>query len=221
MNILCAGAAQGLVKALQGVFLELTGAKVEVRFGAVGAMKEALLAGEPCDVMIVTEAMISSLQADGRLGQSWAWAIVGEGPAASRLRRRLAPAMAPHVHFAGRVPDSLLHALYERADLFVHPTHYEGSSLVTLEAMAHGRAVVATRAGGIPDKVQDGVTGLLVEPGDPAGLASALGGLAQDRPRREAMGGAGRQRVRAAFAWNVLIDRTLALYEDLCRQARA
>ncbi|MGJ7507713.1 molybdate ABC transporter substrate-binding protein [Variovorax sp. GT1P44] len=67
MNILCAGAAQGLVKALQGVFLELTGAKVEGRFGAVGAMKEALLAGEACDVMIVTETMIAALQAEGRL----------------------------------------------------------------------------------------------------------------------------------------------------------
>jgi glycosyltransferase involved in cell wall biosynthesis len=166
-------------------------------------------------------AALAALHADGRLGQSWVWAIVGEGPAAAGLRRRLAPAMAPHVHFAGRVPDSLLHALYERADLFVHPTHYEGSSLVTLEAMAHGRAVVATRAGGIPDKVQDGVTGLLVEPGDRAGLAAALGGLAPDRPRREAMGGAGRRRVREAFAWDVLIDRTLALYDDLCQRARA
>ncbi len=67
MNILCAGAAQGLVKALQGVFLELTGAKVEGRFGAVGAMKEALLAGEPCDVMIVTAAMVAQLQDERRL----------------------------------------------------------------------------------------------------------------------------------------------------------
>jgi molybdate transport system substrate-binding protein len=70
MNILCAGAAQGLVKALQGVFLELTGAKIEGRFGAVGAMKEALLAGEPCDVMVVTAAMIADLQAEGRLVRS-------------------------------------------------------------------------------------------------------------------------------------------------------
>ena len=69
MNILCAGAAQGLVRALQGVFLELTGAKVEGRFGAVGAMKEALLAGEPCDVMIVTAAMVADLQAERRLVQ--------------------------------------------------------------------------------------------------------------------------------------------------------
>ena len=67
MNILCAGAAQGLVKALQGVFLELTGAKVEGRFGAVGAMKEALLAGEPCDVMVVTAPMVAELQGERRL----------------------------------------------------------------------------------------------------------------------------------------------------------
>jgi hypothetical protein len=123
--------------------------------------------------------------------------------------------------FAGRVPDSLLHALYERADLFVHPTHYEGSSLVTLEAMAHGRAVVATRAGGIPDKVQDGITGLLVEPGAPAGLASALGGLAQDRPAPRGHGWRRPPARARSVRWNVLIDRTLALYEDLCRQARA
>jgi glycosyltransferase involved in cell wall biosynthesis len=166
-------------------------------------------------------AALTALQAEGRLGGAWAWVIVGEGPAAARLRSGLAPAVASHVHFAGRVDDALLYALYERADLFVHATRYEGSSLVTLEAMAHGRAVVATRAGGIPDKVKDGVTGLLVEPGDRAGLAAAIGALAGDGGRREAMGGAGRRCVADTFAWSVLIDRTLALYEELCREARA
>jgi molybdate transport system substrate-binding protein len=83
MNILCAGAAQGLVKALQGVFLELTGAKVDGRFGAVGAMKEALLAGEACDVMIVTEAMISALQSEGRL-------LPGSQAALGRVRTGIA-----------------------------------------------------------------------------------------------------------------------------------
>ena len=166
-------------------------------------------------------AAMASLHAQGRLGQAWAWVIVGEGPGSARLRRGLSPAVAAHVHFAGRVEDSLLHALYARADLFVHPTHYEGSSLVTLEAMAHGRAVVATRAGGIPDKVTDGVTGLLVEPADRPGLAAALGELALDRARREAMGAAGRRRAQDAFAWTVLIDRTLALYDELQREGRA
>ena len=166
-------------------------------------------------------AALAALQAEGRLGANWAWVIVGEGPGAARLRGGLATGVAPHVHFAGRVEDSLLHALYERADLFVHPTHYEGSSLVTLEAMAHGRAVVATRAGGIPDKVKDGVTGLLVEPADRAGLAAAIAALAGDGGRRTAMGLAGRRCVGDTFAWSVLIERTLALYEELCREARA
>ena len=67
LHILCAGAAQGLVKALQPQFEAGSGATLQARFGAVGAMKEALLAGEPCDVIIVTEAMIDALCSDGRL----------------------------------------------------------------------------------------------------------------------------------------------------------
>jgi molybdate transport system substrate-binding protein len=67
LNVLCAGAAQGLVKALHARFERETGTQLQVRFGAVGAMKEALLGGEPCDVMIVTEAMILALQSTGDL----------------------------------------------------------------------------------------------------------------------------------------------------------
>lgn len=67
LHFLCAGAAQGLVKALQAQFCALHGVTLEGRFGAVGAMKEALLAGEPCDLMIVTESMIDALCASGDL----------------------------------------------------------------------------------------------------------------------------------------------------------
>ena len=67
LHLLCAGAAQGLVKAMQTTFTEQTGVPLQARFGAVGAMKEALLAGEPCDVMIVTDAMIETLAASGDL----------------------------------------------------------------------------------------------------------------------------------------------------------
>ncbi|MGE0313522.1 MAG: molybdate ABC transporter substrate-binding protein [Lautropia sp.] len=67
LKILCAGAAQGLVKALQPAFTQASGAGVSGRFGAVGAMKEALLAGEPCDLMIVTDAMIDTLVDSGAL----------------------------------------------------------------------------------------------------------------------------------------------------------
>jgi glycosyltransferase involved in cell wall biosynthesis len=97
----------------------------------------------------------------------------------------------------------------------VHPTRYEGSSLVTLEAMAHGRPVVATRAGGIPDKVRDGQTGRLVAPGDVDGLAAALADLAADPSRRQEMGRRGRARAEADFAWERIIERVLALYRSL------
>jgi len=167
-----------------------------------------------------TLAALVALHAEGRLGRNWAWVIAGEGPEGRRLRDTVPAALAGRVHFAGAVSESLLHALYERADVFVHATHYEGSSLVTLEAMAHGRAVVATRAGGIPDKVSDGVTGLLVPPADRPALRAALASLALDRTRREAMGTAGRRRVAAEFSWSVLVDRTLALYDELRAEAR-
>ena len=68
LNFLCAGASQGLVKALQERFSAATGATLQGHFGAVGALKEALLGGAPCDVMIVTDAMVVALQAAGALG---------------------------------------------------------------------------------------------------------------------------------------------------------
>lgn len=67
LHLLSGGAAQGLVKALQPMFAERTGAALQARFGAVGAMREALLAGAPCDVMIVTQVMVDALATGGRL----------------------------------------------------------------------------------------------------------------------------------------------------------
>ena len=67
LHLLCAGAAQGVVKALQPRLLGATGAQLNARFGAVGAMKEALLAGEPCDLMVVTGKMVDELVASGAL----------------------------------------------------------------------------------------------------------------------------------------------------------
>jgi glycogen(starch) synthase len=121
------------------------------------------------------------------------------------------------VHLPGRVSDSELHAWYEAADLFVHPTLYEGSSLVTLEAMAHRRAVVATTAGGLPDKVHPGVSGWLVPPGDASALAAAISGALGEPGRLPAMGIAGRAIVERDFSWEVAGAATLRFYEDLLR----
>jgi glycogen synthase len=80
-----------------------------------------------------------------------------------------------------------------------------------LEAMAHGRPVVATRVGGIPDLVEDGVTGLLVEPGDRDALRAALERLLADPELRRRMGREARRRVRRC-SWDAVAARTLEAY---------
>ena len=116
---------------------------------------------------------------------------------------------------AGRLPDRELHAWYEAADLFVHPTLYEGSSLVTLEAMAHRRAVVATTRAACPTRCGRGVNGWLVPPGDPSALAAAISGALGDPARLPAMGLAGRAIVEREFSWDAAGAATLRLYADL------
>ncbi|HUK63206.1 MAG TPA: glycosyltransferase family 4 protein, partial [Dongiaceae bacterium] len=112
----------------------------------------------------------SGLTRDAR---SWRWVLVGDGPFRGSVERAIDSAgVRARVLLAGRTSEADLHAWYEAATLFVHPTLYEGSSLVTLEAMAHRKAVVATLAGGLPDKVRPGTSGWLVAPSDAPALAS-------------------------------------------------
>ena len=160
-------------------------------------------------------AALARLQGVAALPARWAWVVAGEGPDRRALERRARADLAGHAYFLRGVGSATLHALYARADVFVHAPRYEGSSLVTLEAMAHGLPVVATRAGGIPDKVRDGETGRLVAPGDVDGLAAALADLAADSSRRQEMGRRGRARAEAEFAWETIIERVLALYRSL------
>lgn len=154
----------------------------------------------------------SPLIASGR----WRWVLVGDGPFAPTLTRAVQDAgLGTRTSLAGRVDDATLHAWYETATLFVHPTLYEGSSLVTLEAMSHGLAVVASRAGGLPDKVRPGVNGWLVPPGDPGALAAALSGALASPDRLAAMGAAGRTIVEREFSWNAAAAATISLYSEL------
>lgn len=148
----------------------------------------------------------------------WRWVLVGAGPFGREIEAGVkANGLGDRVLFAGRASDADLQAWYGTATLFVHPTRYEGSSLVTLEAMARRRAVVASRAGGLPDKVRPGENGWLVEPGDAAALASALEDALSDRARLTTLGAKSRAIVEQEFAWSVLVDQQIALYEQLLR----
>jgi glycosyltransferase involved in cell wall biosynthesis len=168
---------------------------------------------------------LSRLQASR---DSWNWVIVGEGSLRSHLEQVAAgQGLADNVVFAGALTDTELHTLYDMSDLFAHPTLYEGSSLVTLEAMAHGLPVVASAVGGIPDKVTEGVTGFLVGPGDVEGLAGRVGWMLEHPVERQEMGTQGARVAETRFDWESIADSTEELFSQLaaekaaCRAAEA
>jgi glycosyltransferase involved in cell wall biosynthesis len=105
----------------------------------------------------------------------------------------------------------------QAADLSFYASDSESFCLGILEAMCFGCPSIATRVGGIPEVVEDGVSGILAPPGDPAGLARALESLLTDQARRTLMGSAARQRARDRFSADVIVPRYEALYRRVCR----
>jgi glycosyltransferase involved in cell wall biosynthesis len=151
----------------------------------------------------------------------WRWVLVGDGSYRPVIERRLRQSgLTDRVVLAGSLGETAVHAWYEAATLFVHPTLYEGSSIVTLEAMAHRRAVVASDAGGLPDKVRNGHTGWLVPPGNPGALAAALRRALAEPAHLPEMGLAGRALIDAEFSWTAVADRLLAVFSELLYETR-
>lgn len=128
--------------------------------------------------------------------------IVGAGTDLER-HQQLARTVgvSDRVHFLGTVEDDMLHCCYESCDLFVMPSNQEGFGFVYLEAMDYSKAVVAAASGGVPEVVEDGVTGVLVNYGDKEKLADALIDLCCDPNKRERLGSAGYQRLQSNFTY--------------------
>jgi len=145
--------------------------------------------------------------------------LCASGPDTPEVAARLDRAVAatPRVRFIREmVPVPELVQLYSHAALFACPSVYEPFGVINLEAMACETPVVASAVGGIPEVVEDGVTGLLVPPGKPAALAEAIGALLADPVRARGLGAAGRRRIEARFGWDAIASRT----EDVYREAR-
>jgi glycosyltransferase involved in cell wall biosynthesis len=133
--------------------------------------------------------------------------VVGDGP----LRDRVPDALG----FVGSVE---LHEQFERAAVVCVPSRREGYGVIAREAMAHGRPVVATAAGGLADAVEDGVTGILVPPADPAALRAAIEKLLGDAALRGELGANARERAQQAYSWARAAGSLLAAYADVVRR---
>ena len=113
------------------------------------------------------------------------------------------------------LPRASVIQVLSHAAAFVCPSVYEPLGIVNLEAMACATPVVASAVGGIPEVVDDGVTGLLVPPSEPKALADAVNRLLDDPGLAAGMGRAGRARATAEFSWQAIAEQTVALYETV------
>jgi glycosyltransferase involved in cell wall biosynthesis len=147
--------------------------------------------------------------------------FVGDGPDRAELERLAADVPPPgRVAFLGQLTRDRVVDLLADADLLVAPSvptasgKREGIPVVLIEAMASGVAVVASHLSGIPELVEDGVTGLTVAPGDETGLAAAIGALLDDPDRRAILAAAGRRRVEAEFDLDRNAARLVAMFRE-------
>lgn len=157
---------------------------------------------------IEAAAIIAQAEPDAR------FVIIGDGPERPALERQAeALGLAARLTLLGWRRD--VEDLYPEIDVVVLPSKNEGTPASLIEAMAAGRAVVATRAGGVPDVVTDEVDGLVVPVGDPPALATAILQLLRDPQRRRQLGEAARQTALLRFSINRLVVDMERLYQSL------
>jgi len=152
------------------------------------------------------------------LGAGTHLVMAGEGVLLEESRRLAGSlGLAGRAHFLGLRQD--VAELLSACDIFLLASEWEGAPVAVIEAMAARLPVVAPAVGGVPDLVENGVTGLLAPPGDAAALEAALAGLARDPERRRALGEAAARRA-ACFDASLMVERYAALFERACRGKR-
>jgi D-inositol-3-phosphate glycosyltransferase len=146
---------------------------------------------------------------------------LGDDPEVARLREVAEECgVADRVRFTGRVPHEDVPAMLKSADVVVSVPWYEPFGIVPVEAMACGKAVVVSAVGGHLDTVEDGGTGRLVPPRDPAALTAVLAQLLAEPGLRRKLGTAGAARAAARYSWDTVAAETEAVYYACVRQER-
>jgi phosphatidyl-myo-inositol dimannoside synthase len=161
-----------------------------------------LAAHRGIDVVLRALALLDDREADVR------YAVAGTGDARRELEQLAAElGLDRRVRFLGGVAEADLPGLYNLAEVYVAPARQaplvgEGFGLALAEASSAARPVIAARAGGVPEAVRDGQTGLLVDPDRPAELADALRRLLRDRTLARKLGTAGRREIERYYNWD-------------------
>ena len=143
--------------------------------------------------------------------------IVGSGN--QKYYRGLAQSLgvSDNTIFLGHVPDDTLRLLFSTCDLFVLPSRLEGLGIVILEAMAAGKPVVATNVGGIPELIESGQNGILIESNNEDELSSAIIHIASDESLAKTIGGNNVRKVRECYSWEVAAQKVERLYNELIK----
>ena len=139
----------------------------------------------------------------------------GSGDLDGFRRQAAQRGIAGHIDLPGWLDAAARDAELARASVFCLPSHAEGLPMALLEAMAAGKAVVASSVGGLPELIRDGENGLLVPPRDAAALAQALARLLDDAGLRSRLGAAARGTVETQYSTQAVCGRLAAIYNDL------
>jgi glycosyltransferase involved in cell wall biosynthesis len=153
-------------------------------------------------------------QAGNLLQSSSTLIIIGTGFDEDKLRNLASKlGITNNVRFLGHSREVVKY--YQASDIFVLPSYAEGMPNSLLEAMACGLPVIASRIGGVVDVVEDGKSGILVEPGDVSGLASAMVRLLKDAELRQRLGAEARKRIVEGFSIDRMAEEYIKLYGEL------
>ena len=148
--------------------------------------------------------------------------MAGSGNLTESLKRTVEDLkLTDRISFAGFVDSAEINSTLQNSHVMVMPSVMESESfgVAALEASACARPVIASRIGGVPEVIDDGVTGILVPPGDIAALTRAIKRLYMDRELGTRMGEAGRSFVRANYLWSESLDRMIGVYEKVLKQS--
>jgi len=136
----------------------------------------------------------------------------------AHLQKRLSPDVASRVSFIKTIPHGEVTDHFRNTDVFIFPSVWdEPFGMPLVEAMASKVPTVSTQTGGITEIVEDGKTGLLVEPGNANALAEAILCLLENEGLRKSMGEAGRKRAVEVFPWELVVEKVLSEYANLLR----